>query len=219
MQRKILQAIARFLFRLLSHVEVIGLGNVPPQGGLILASNHLGRLDAPLVFTVVERDDVTALVADKYIHNPFFNWMVNGVHGIWINRETADFRALRVARDYLQQGGALGVAPEGTRSRTRSLIQAKTGVAYLADKTGVPVVPVAIIGTEDAISKLIHLRRPRIQIRFGKPFCLEPSERHARGSSLDQNTDEIMCRIAALLSPEYRGVYAGHPRLQELLRE
>ena len=94
MQRKILQAIARFLFRFLSHVEVIGLENVPPQGGLILAANHLGRLDAPLVFAVVERDDVTALVADKYIHNPFFNWMVNGVHGIWINRETADFRAL-----------------------------------------------------------------------------------------------------------------------------
>ena len=109
------------------------------------------------------------------------------------------------------------MAPEGTRSRTRSLIQAKTGVAYLADKAGVPVVPVAITGTEKAVSTFFRLRRPPIQIRFGKPFCLQPSERHARGSSLDQNTDEIMCRIAALLPPEYRGVYAGHPRLQELL--
>ena len=218
MQRKTLHAIARFLFRHLSHVEVIGLENVPPLGGLILAANHLGRLDAPLVFAVVERDDVTALVADKYINNPFFNWMVNGVHGIWIDRETADFRALRVARDYLQQGGALGVAPEGTRSRTRALIQAKTGVAYLADKAGVPVLPVAITGTEMAVSTFFRLRRPRIQIRFGKPFCLQPSERHARGMSMEQNTDEIMCRIAELLPPEYRGVYADHPRLQELLR-
>jgi 1-acyl-sn-glycerol-3-phosphate acyltransferase len=219
MQRKTLQDIARFLFRRLSHVEVIGLENVPPRGGLILAANHLGRLDAPLVFAVVERDDVTALVADKYINNPFFNWMVNGVHGIWINRGTADFHALRVARDYLQQGGALGVAPEGTRSHTRALIQAKTGVAYLADKAGVPVVPVGVTGTEDAASTLFRLRRPHIRIRFGKPFCLQPSERHSRGSSLERNTDEIMCRIAALLPPEYRGVYADHPRLQELLRE
>ena len=90
---------------------MIGLENVPPKGGLILAANHLGRLDAPLVFAVVEREDVTALVADKYIHNPFFNWMVNDVHGIWINRETADFRALRVARDYLQQGRRIGGGP------------------------------------------------------------------------------------------------------------
>jgi 1-acyl-sn-glycerol-3-phosphate acyltransferase len=219
MQRKTLQAIARFLFRHLSHVEVFGLENVPPKGGLILAANHLGRVDAPLIFAVVERDDLTALAADKYIHNPFFNWMINGVHGIWINRETADFRALRVARDYLQQGGALGVAPEGTRSRTHALIQAKTGVAYLADKAGVPVVPVAITGTENAISTLFRLRRPHIRVCFGKPFCLQPSQRQARGSSLERNTDEIMCQIAALLPPEYRGVYADHPRLQELLRE
>jgi 1-acyl-sn-glycerol-3-phosphate acyltransferase len=219
MQYKTLKAIARFLFKHFTHIEVIGMENVPPTGGLILAANHLSRLDPPLVFAVVGRDDVTALVADKYIHNPFFNWMINGVHGIWINRESADFRALRVARDYLQQGGALGVAPEGTRSRTHALIQGKTGVAYLADRAGVPVVPVAITGTESAVSTFFHLRRPHIRIRFGEPFCLQPSERHARGASLEHNTDEIMCRIAALLPPEYRGVYAVHPRLQELLRD
>ncbi len=204
MQRKTLHAIARFLFRHLSHVEVIGLENVPPHGGLILAANHLGRLDAPLVFAVVERDDVTALVADKYIHNPFFNWMINGVHGIWINRETADFRALRVARDYLQQGGALGVAPEGTRSRTRALIQAKTGVAYLADKAGVPVVPVAITGTEKAVSTLFRLETPAhpdplwkavlpATLRAPCPWLI-PGTKHRRDYVPD-------CRIVAVRIP------------------
>ena len=114
-------------------------------------------------------------------------------------------------------GGMLGIAPEGTRSRTGALIQAKTGTAYLADKAGVPVVPAAIYGSESAMRQLFHLHRPAIHIEFGKPFTLEPVSRSNRDADLQRNTDEIMCRIAAMLPQRYWGVYAGHPRLIELL--
>ncbi len=217
MRRNWLRWVLRLLLRWLCHVEVIGLENVPRQGGAILAVNHLSRIDPPLVYALVERDDVTALVAEKYRNYPGFNWVINLVKGIYINRGEADISALRQARDYLQAGGILGVAPEGTRSRSAALIEAKTGVAYLADKAGVPVIPVAISGTERAIAQWLRLRRPRIRIQFGKALYLPPVGRGQREATLRRNTDEIMCQIAAMLPAQYRGVYAQHPRLQELL--
>ena len=214
----VLRSVVQFLFAVLARVEVEGLENVPQQGGGILAANHLGRLDSPLVLIVVRRDNLTGLVAEKYQNKPFFRWLVNQVGGIWINRQQADFRALREAREYLQNGGMLGIAPEGTRSTTGALMPAKTGVAYLADKADVPIIPVGITGTEKTFHELYRLRRPHLKVRFGRPFKLPPLRRDDRSGSLKQNTDEIMCQIAILLPPAYRGVYAGHPRLQELER-
>lgn len=217
MLRTFLRAVVGFLFRLLTRMEVEGLENLPVEGGAILAANHLSRLDAAFVFILLDRQDVTGLVADKYITHPFFRWLVNAAGGIWLNRDSADFSALREARDYLNRGSMLGIAPEGTRSRTGALAQAKTGVAYLAEKVKAPIVPVAITGTEKAFHELFRLRRPRLTIRFGKAFTLPPLERGERSVGLKRNTDEIMCQIAALLPEEYRGVYKEHERLKELL--
>jgi 1-acyl-sn-glycerol-3-phosphate acyltransferase len=214
-----LRWIAQLLFKLLSRVEVIGRENVPLQGGIILAVNHLSRIDPPLVFALLERQDATVLAADKYKKNLFFRLAIESVRGIWINRDEADFNALREALHHLQQGGLLGIAPEGTRSRSGALIQAKTGIAYLADKAHVPVLPIAVWGTESAFHQLFRLCRPRITIHFGEPITLPPVERRQREARLQQNTDEIMCHIARMLPPEYRGVYADHPRLKELLAD
>ncbi|PWH18898.1 MAG: 1-acyl-sn-glycerol-3-phosphate acyltransferase [Anaerolineae bacterium] len=212
-----IRSIFRFLFHLLTHVEVIGVEKVPLQGGCILATNHLSRLDPPLLFMLIERDDLTALVADKYKKYPFIPWLVNTLRGIWIHREEADFRALKDACRYLEQGGMLGIAPEGTRSRTKGLLPGKPGVAYLADKARVPIVPVAISGTEGAIFKILSFRRPKIRVVFGDPIQFPPIDRSKRDEMLQRNTDEILCRIAALLPEGYRGVYADHPRLKEIL--
>jgi len=217
MLRALLRSIVRFLFALLSRLEVHGLENIPISGGAILAANHLGRLDAALIFILVKRTDVTGLVADKYKKYPFFRWLVEAVKGIWLNRESADLGALREASEYLEQGGLLGIAPEGTRSRTGALMRAKTGVAYLAERAGASIVPIAITGTEKAFHELYRLRRPLLVVRFGVPFTLPPLERGNRSAGLQRNTDEIMCQIAAMLPEAYRGAYAGHPRLQELI--
>ncbi len=216
MLRAIIRSIIRFLFILFSRLDVQGLENIPAVGAGILAANHLGRLDSPLVFAMVQRTDITSLVADKYRNNLLLRPLVNAVHGIWINREQADFRALRLALDYIESGRLLGIAPEGTRSKTGALMPAKTGAAYLASRADVFILPTGIWGTETAMSQLGHLRRPLIHIHFGKPFHLPPLERGDRSAALQKNTDEIMCHIAVLLPPKYWGVYAGHPKMKEI---
>ena len=143
--------------------------------------------------------------------------IVNLAGGIWLNREELDTQAIRTAVNFLKQGGLLGIAPEGTRSKNGGLLPAKSGVAYLASKSQAKIVPIAITGTENAWSSLMKLRRPKIKIIFGAPFELPPIDRSRRELDLQSNTDEIMCRIAALLPEKYRGVYAGHIRLQELI--
>jgi 1-acyl-sn-glycerol-3-phosphate acyltransferase len=219
MKRKLLHRFFRWLFRLLTHVQVSGMEKLPPQGGYILAVNHLSRVDSVLVFAIMDRSDVTALVAKKYQRYPFFRWLINAVDGIWLDRQKPDPKALRRAWDFLRRGGVIGIAPEGTRSHTQALTRGKPGVAYLATKAEVPIVPVGVSGTERAFAELFRFRRPHLQVTFGDPFHLPPLERGRRDVSLQRNTEEIMCRIAALLPPEYRGVYADNPRLEQLLSE
>lgn len=209
MLRRFLRWILRVIFNLFTRVEVIGLETVPKKGGLIIAVNHLSYVDAPLVFALIDRPDLTAMVADKYLKNPLFRLLVNIVNGIWINRETADLAALREARDYLKNGGALGIAPEGTRSQTGQLQEAKTGVAFLAEKAGVPMMPTAISGSDTAFRKLVRFQRPRLTVIFGDPVYVPRTDKHNRAEILQRSTDELMCRIAALLPPAYRGVYSG----------
>lgn len=216
MTKSLLRVIFSTLFRLLARVNVEGIENVPEEGGYIVATNHLSILDAPLMYVVLNRYDLTALVTKKHQKNPILRWLINAVGGIWLNRDEADTRALRSAQAHLESGGVLGIAPEGTRSPTHSLLPAKTGVAYMADRTQALIVPVAYIGTERAIPKMLTLKRPQMTVRFGKPFQLPPMNRKTRDQDLKRNTDEIMSRIASLLPRKYQGVYADHPRVQEL---
>ena len=215
--RRWMHRIVRLLFSILSRVEASGLENIPPKGGCILCVNHLGLIDAGFVFMLLDREDVTGFVAEKYRKSLLMSVVVRIVHGIWLNRGEADTEAIRQARDLLRSGWCLGIAPEGTRSRTGSLIPAKSGVAFLVDKTGVPVVPMTITGTERIFSEFKRFRRPRLTLKVGEPFTLPTFDRREREAGLKRNTDEIMCRIAAMLPPQYWGVYTEHPRLKELL--
>jgi 1-acyl-sn-glycerol-3-phosphate acyltransferase len=215
--RRLLRTALCVLFRLLTRLTVEGRERIPTTGSCLLVSNHLGIIDGPLVFSLISRDDATGLVALDHKSNPIIRFVVETADGIWIDRERTDFRALKQARNFLKRGGLLGVAPEGTRSHTQSLIEAKAGVAFLADKSGAVVVPMAITGSEHALKKMFTLQRPKVTVRVGRPFHLPPLARDDRDGSLQRNTDEIMCRIAALLPEAYHGVYAGHPRLGQLL--
>jgi 1-acyl-sn-glycerol-3-phosphate acyltransferase len=215
--RTSLQRFATWVFNHLTEMKVEGLENIPPTGGCILATNHLSRIDTPFLFIIVNRPDLSALVADKYRFNPLFALFVEVSDSIWINREIADFQAIRAGLARIRAGGILGIAPEGTRSRIGELIEAKSGVALLAEKANVPVLPVALYGTESAMQKIRSLQKPKIYARFGPAFTLPPVERADRDAALVRNTDEIMCRIAAMLPENYRGFYKDHPRLKELL--
>jgi 1-acyl-sn-glycerol-3-phosphate acyltransferase len=211
----LLKDIIRFLMRMIFRISIEGRENVPPQGGIIVATNHLSRWDIPLLLLIPGRKDLTALVTDKYLEYPFIRWFIEAAGGIWIDRTRADFTAFRKAIEALEAGQSLGIAPEGTRSDKDGLLEGKPGTVLLAVKAQVPVVPVALTGTEVVARN--WWRRPRLIMRFGKPFVLPPLTRENRDAGLQTSTDEMMCRIAALLPEEYRGFYRHHPRLKELL--
>lgn len=208
-----------YLIDMLTHREVEGRENIPKDGAVIIAANHLGLFDVPLTYLAVGRADMTGWVAHKHLKNPLYRYLVNVIGGVWLNRENPDMHALKEPLRLLKAGRAFGVAPEGTRSRTKALLPGKEGVAYLAIASGAPIVPAAHTGTEKVWREFARLRKPHLHIRFGKPFRLPPLERDQREEQLAAGIEEIMCRIAALLPEEYRGVYAGHKRVRELLAE
>ncbi len=216
MKRTTLYKIMNFLIGNLTRTTYIGTEDIPSEGGIIVATNHLSRIDAPLLLLTPGRTDISALATTKYQRYPFFKWILDSAGTVWIDRERADFSAIRAGTDFLNKGGALGIAPEGTRSQVGALLEGKPGIVLLADKAKVPIVPVGISGSEVMMRQLRRLRRTDITMHFGKPFTLPPLDRNDRAGWLQSCTDEIMCRIAVLLPPAYHGFYAGHPRLKEL---
>jgi len=206
-------------FALLTTRDVEGLEHIPSRGPYILASNHLSYLDAPLLYGYFGDENVSGWTAAKYQRHPLFAPILHMGRGIFIRRGEVDRDAITAAVAWLRQGNVFGISPEGTRSKTGALINAKTGIAYLTDQTEAPIVPIAVTGTETMIKDLLCLRRPRLTVRVGEPFRLPHLQESERSEDLRRQTDEVMCRIAALLPPKYRGVYAEHPRLKELLSE
>jgi 1-acyl-sn-glycerol-3-phosphate acyltransferase len=219
MKRETLASIIHIIMRAATRTTYIGMEHIPENGGLIIATNHMSRLDIPLLLDIPKRDDVTALVAANYEERPVIAFIINTLEGVWIDRSKADFTAFRAAAEKIKQGKSLGIAPEGTRSDTGELIEGKPGTVLLALKAGVPIVPVGIVGSEDGVRQLKHLRRPKMDVRFGPAFSLPPLDRDNRDAAMKKCTEDIMCRIAVLLPERYHGFYAGHPRLLELLEE
>jgi 1-acyl-sn-glycerol-3-phosphate acyltransferase len=217
MQRETLRKILARLILGMTRTTFYGSEYLPREGGVLVATNHISRMDTLLLFINPGRTDITALVADKYQSYPLFKWILDTGGIIWLDRENADFGAVRAAVTALKQGRALGIAPEGTRSPIAQLQEGKQGITLVALKAGVPIVPVGIAGTEDVFKKALTLQFPKISVRFGPAFTLPPLDRDRREEQMKQYTDEIMCRVAAQLPEPYRGVYKEHPRLRELL--
>ena len=217
MKRDRLQRLVRWLLRHLTNLEYQGLEHIPASGPLIVATNHLSRVDIPGLFNNPVRPDITALVTDKYRFHWFMQWFCESAEGIWIDRTRADFGAFREGMEVLKAGRTLGIAPEGTRSQTGSLLEGKPGTVLLALKAGCPIVPVAQWGTEKTFSELAKFRKAHITARFGPAFTFPPLDREKRDEQMQNYTTELMLRIAALLPEEYRGFYRDHPRLKEFL--
>jgi 1-acyl-sn-glycerol-3-phosphate acyltransferase len=217
--QKLFRILVRIVLRIIAQVELHGLENLP-QGGFILASNHLGRLDSAILYYTIDREDIIMPVAEKYKKHWFYGPLVRSLGGFFINRFEADVSAIREVLRRMKKGGIFVIAPEGTRSKTEALQQAHSGVAFFASKTVVPVVPIAMTGTEDRaiVENLKHLRRSRIVVKAGKPIRVRLDKSLEREAALDAATDDIMCQIAAMLPEKYRGVYANHPCLERILK-
>ncbi len=209
-RRRVLRALLRAIgFTLLAKLDSVeGLENVPRRGPALLLINHIAFIDPIVVMHVVPRQIVPMAKIEVYDYP-----LVGILPRLWgvipVRRGEVDRRALRMAMQVLHAGELVLIAPEGTRSP--ALQRAKEGIAFIAARTGVPIVPVALEGTEGfpALRGMSRWRRPGAQVRFGKPFRFKevPGGRPNR-AQLRQMTDEAMCVLARMLPPHRRGVYA-----------
>ena len=199
--------IVRWLYDHLTHVTVENEDQIPKEGPVIITMNHLSRLDFPALIMLKRIDDVYCVAADSYRNFPVFGKMINDADMIWIDRTKADFAALKRIMAVLKEKKIIALAPEGTRSKTKSLLQGKEGVTMIASKARVPLISLSVIGTEKWMDAIKHFRRPRITLRFGPVFELPSIDPDNREESLRTATDEVMCRIGAMLPDEYHGFY------------
>jgi len=194
----------------LFRIRVENAEAVASDGPLILASNHLSVSDSFFLPLVLKRR-VTFVAKAEYFDNWKTAWFFRAVGQIPIRREggAASDAALEAARGVLRAGGVFGIYPEGTRSPDGRLYKGKTGVARLAVECGVPVVPVAMVGTREAqpIGKVVPKFFSPITIKFGTPIA---PERFAGGDRpmLRAFTDEIMFELRELSGQTYVDEYA-----------
>src|ERR1700730_2370090 len=195
--------------RLVCRYRVHGLERVPESGPLLIVANHLSWYD-PILFGVVLRRRVWYFTKSELFRWPIVGKACEVTDQICVRRGESDRAALEKALIYLQQGRALGIFPEGTVERKGGMIPALTGVAMLAIRSGATVVPVAHTGTR----KVLRSPRywfPRVTIMIGEPYVPVLPAGVPRKVGLQRVTDEMMIRIARMLPPERRGVYAKEP--------
>jgi 1-acyl-sn-glycerol-3-phosphate acyltransferase len=203
----------RFLLRwvgfpLLAKIDrAEGIENVPAEGPAILMINHIAFIDPFVVLNLLPRDIVPLAKIEVYSY-PVVGIFPRLYGVIPVRREEVDRRAIQQSLEVLKAGEIILVAPEGTRGP--ALKEGREGVAYLASRSGVPVVPVAIDGTTGfpAIRFSKPWKGPGARLRFGQPFRYRSEFHRAGREQLRQMTDEAMYILSGLLPPNRRGVYA-----------
>ncbi|MCS7250907.1 MAG: lysophospholipid acyltransferase family protein [Anaerolineae bacterium] len=207
--RRFLTFLLHLAYRIVLRLEVVGLENIPPSGPVILAINHISFLDPVLVVSLLQRK-VLPMAKAEVFRDIVLGPLVSAFDAFPVRRGEIDRRAVHTALEVLRMGGVLLIAPEGTRSPTGALIQGKEGAVYLAWRTGAPIVPVGVEGTDRFKFNIRWLRRTPVRVVFGPPLYVEIPEERSR-EALREATDELMLQIAALLPPERRGIYADFP--------
>lgn len=205
-------AFVRLVFTILTplfaRLRTEGIENIPREGPVILALNHIAWTDIPLMSLRVPR--ITHYMAKIELFNVFLLGGVMRKAGAFpVRRGEGDRESLRNAERLLAQGEILVVFPEGHRSRTGRLQAGHPGTAYIALRSGAPVVPVAIFGTQHTLKGLRYGPfAPRVTVRYGKPVRFEGLDGRRNRETLARAADQIMRGIAAQLPEEYRGPYA-----------
>lgn len=209
-----MRPVFRGIFHLLSRVRIFGLENVPASGAYLIAINHISILEPPLLiaFWPVAPEAVGAVdIWNKRGQSTLARYY----GGIQVHRGEYDRQLVERMITVLKSGRPLLIAPEGGRSHVPGLRPGLPGVAYVVDRVKIPVIPVGIVGTtEDFFKRVRHGERNLLEMRIGAPVLLPAIEGRgeARRAALQQNVDLIMYHIAALLPPEYQGVYTRDGR-------
>ncbi|MBI9050499.1 MAG: 1-acyl-sn-glycerol-3-phosphate acyltransferase [Anaerolineaceae bacterium] len=194
--------------QIVCRIDAGDLNKIPTQGPMIIISNHVNFLEAPVLYTHLLPRDITALAKIESWDNKLKGFLFNVWKIIPIRRGEADMTAYRASLDALATGKFLVIAPEGTRSYSGKLQTGLPGTAMIAVRSDVPIVPVAFYGAENFWDNFKRFKRTPFNIRVGKPFKL-----NLQGNSLNKENrqdvmDECMYQLASLLPEEYRGVYS-----------
>jgi 1-acyl-sn-glycerol-3-phosphate acyltransferase len=222
-----MKSIARWFFNsiiffgtgILCRIESGDFTKVPSTGPLILAGNHIGSLEVPLLFVHLLPRRIIGLAKIETWNNKFLGWLFNLWNAIPVHRGEVDLEAIRTCLEVLKTGDILAIAPEGTRSNHGRLLRGQPGIALLSLRSGVPILPFAHWGVEDFGRNIKSLKRTDFHFRVGKPFLLDGHGERVTGKIRQAMADEIMAQIAVLLPEEYRGQYAqSDPPSQKYLR-
>lgn len=217
--RRILQGLSRAAFALLTDLHIVGQENLPPEGPLIVVANHFSFAD-PAAIVRIAPWPLDFLGGFQMPDAPSWAILIPRLWGIYaVRRGGASRRAIRASLAVLGQKGVLGIFPEGG-SWTDVLRPARPGTAYLAVRTGAPLLPIGLDGLGDVFPNLRRGRRARVTIRIGTPFGpFRASARRPERHELEEIGDEIMRHIAALLPPERHGVYSDDPEVRRAAEE
>lgn len=201
--RRVVTVVLTGAFRLFMDLEVEGVERVPAAGGVVLAANHMTNFDVIPMQIALPRL-IFFMGKEELFRNPILDAVFRRMGGFPVQRGAQDEWALEHARKVLEHGQVLGIFPEGRRSKGRGLGPGKTGAARLALKTGCPIVPFAIDGTQHLFKNFG--RRQPVTVRLGEPMIPDPD------MSPLALTDHLMFALADLLPRELRGVYALRPK-------
>lgn len=202
----------RIFTHMICRYRVYGLEHVPESGPLLIVANHLSWYD-PILLGVALPRRVWFFTKSEIFRWPVVGQAAKATGQIPVRRGESDRAAIEKGLAYLQEGKALAIFPEGTVARKSTMIPALTGGAMLAVRTGVPVLLIAHTGTR----KVLRSPRwwfPRVTIKIGEPYVPVVPSGVPRKVGLQRVTDEMMLRIASMLPPENRGVYADIERLE-----
>ncbi len=195
------------VLKIFCRVDDTAISNLPLDGPLIVATNHVNFLEMPLLYLYLKPRQLTGVVKMENWKNPLIRYLAHIWKAIPIRRYSVDSAAFRKAIRALEEGCFLGIAPEGTRSHDGRLGQASAGVIVIAAASGVPVVPVVHIGDENIWKNTIKLRRTKFELRVGDQIRFT-REHIANRSSRARALERLMHSLAALLPRDHRGYYA-----------
>jgi 1-acyl-sn-glycerol-3-phosphate acyltransferase len=213
---RIMRALFIRFFRVLGAWEVRGHENVPREGAVLIAPNHLSFLDPPLIGCALRRPGWFMAKAELF-SIPGFAWLIRGMHAYPVKRGVVDRRALKRTLEYLKAGQVVCVFPEGTRSASGELGPIEIGIGMLALKSGAPIVPVGIRGTDRMLprdAKWLHSAKIRVQ--FGPPLPVSPgaagrAEREACQQVADLVRDALHAILVEMDTPRAGASRPGAP--------
>jgi 1-acyl-sn-glycerol-3-phosphate acyltransferase len=198
---RIMRALFSLFFRLFGAWEVRGHENVPRSGAVLVAPNHLSFLDPPLIGCALRRPGWFMAKAELF-RIPGFAWLIRGMHAYPVRRGAVDRAALKRTLEYLKEGEIVCVFPEGTRSTTGDLGPIEIGIGMLALKSGAPIVPVGIRGTDRMLPRNAKWLHPaKIRVQFGPPLeVTPPPDGRSDREACQQIADHVGSALRAVLT-------------------